>query len=30
MHSVNPDLIIAMISAFGQTGPLRHYMGYGR
>ena len=29
MHSVNPDLIIAMISAFGQTGPLRHYMGYG-
>ena len=29
MHGVNPDLIIAMISAFGQTGPLRHYMGYG-
>jgi benzylsuccinate CoA-transferase BbsF subunit len=29
MHQVNPDLIIAMISAFGQTGPLRQYMGYG-
>ncbi|MEE8305394.1 MAG: CoA transferase [Candidatus Tectomicrobia bacterium] len=29
MHKVNPDLIIAMISAFGQTGPLRTYMGYG-
>jgi crotonobetainyl-CoA:carnitine CoA-transferase CaiB-like acyl-CoA transferase len=29
MQRVNPDLIIAMISAFGQTGPLRHYMGYG-
>lgn len=29
MHRVNPDLIIAMISAFGQTGPLRSYMGYG-
>jgi crotonobetainyl-CoA:carnitine CoA-transferase CaiB-like acyl-CoA transferase len=29
MHRINPDLIIAMISAFGQTGPLRTYMGYG-
>jgi crotonobetainyl-CoA:carnitine CoA-transferase CaiB-like acyl-CoA transferase len=29
MHQVNPDLIVAMISAFGQTGPLRQYMGYG-
>jgi crotonobetainyl-CoA:carnitine CoA-transferase CaiB-like acyl-CoA transferase len=29
MHRVNPELIIAMISAFGQTGPLRNYMGYG-
>jgi crotonobetainyl-CoA:carnitine CoA-transferase CaiB-like acyl-CoA transferase len=29
MHRVKADLIIAMISAFGQTGPLRHYMGYG-
>jgi crotonobetainyl-CoA:carnitine CoA-transferase CaiB-like acyl-CoA transferase len=29
MQRVNPRLIIAMISAFGQTGPLRHYMGYG-
>jgi crotonobetainyl-CoA:carnitine CoA-transferase CaiB-like acyl-CoA transferase len=29
MHRINPNLIIAMISAFGQTGPLRHYMGYG-
>jgi crotonobetainyl-CoA:carnitine CoA-transferase CaiB-like acyl-CoA transferase len=25
----NPRLICAMISAFGQTGPSRHYMGYG-
>lgn len=29
MHKANPDLIMAMISAFGQTGPLRQYMGYG-
>jgi crotonobetainyl-CoA:carnitine CoA-transferase CaiB-like acyl-CoA transferase len=29
MHQTNPDLIMAMISAFGQTGPLRQYMGYG-
>ena len=29
MHQTNPDLIMAMISAFGQTGPLRRYMGYG-
>lgn len=29
MHKTNPDLIMAMISAFGQTGPLRRYMGYG-
>jgi benzylsuccinate CoA-transferase BbsF subunit len=29
MQRVNPHLIVAMISAFGQTGPLRHYMGYG-
>jgi crotonobetainyl-CoA:carnitine CoA-transferase CaiB-like acyl-CoA transferase len=29
MQGVNPNLIIATISAFGQTGPLRHYMGYG-
>ena len=29
MHKTNPDLIMAMISAFGQTGPLRQYMGYG-
>lgn len=29
MQRVNPELIIAMISACGQTGPLRHYMGYG-
>lgn len=29
MHKHNPDLIMAMISAFGQTGPLRMYMGYG-
>ncbi len=29
MQRVNPRLICAMISAFGQTGPCRHYMGYG-
>jgi crotonobetainyl-CoA:carnitine CoA-transferase CaiB-like acyl-CoA transferase len=26
---VNPALIMAMISAFGQTGPQRNYSGYG-
>jgi crotonobetainyl-CoA:carnitine CoA-transferase CaiB-like acyl-CoA transferase len=25
----NPHLIVATISAFGQTGPLKDYMGYG-
>jgi crotonobetainyl-CoA:carnitine CoA-transferase CaiB-like acyl-CoA transferase len=29
IHDVNPDMIIATISAFGQTGPMRQYMGYG-
>ena len=29
MSAVNPRLIIAMISGFGQTGPLRGYAGYG-
>jgi crotonobetainyl-CoA:carnitine CoA-transferase CaiB-like acyl-CoA transferase len=29
MHRINPDLVIATISAFGQTGPLRTYTGYG-
>jgi crotonobetainyl-CoA:carnitine CoA-transferase CaiB-like acyl-CoA transferase len=29
MQRLNPRLICAMISAFGQTGPCRRYMGYG-
>ncbi|MBI4083212.1 MAG: CoA transferase [Candidatus Lambdaproteobacteria bacterium] len=29
MAKVNPNLIQAMISAFGQTGPCALYMGYG-
>ena len=29
MQRINPELTVAMISAFGQTGPQRHYMGYG-
>jgi crotonobetainyl-CoA:carnitine CoA-transferase CaiB-like acyl-CoA transferase len=29
MQRRNPRLICALISAFGQTGPCRHYMGYG-
>jgi len=29
LQAVNPHLTVAMISAFGQTGPCRHYMGYG-
>jgi len=29
MHRVNPRLILAMISAFGQTGPYGRYLGYG-
>ncbi len=29
MQRINPRLTVAMISAFGQTGPSRQYMGYG-
>ena len=29
LHAVNPDLIVASITGYGQTGPLRDYMGYG-
>jgi crotonobetainyl-CoA:carnitine CoA-transferase CaiB-like acyl-CoA transferase len=29
MQRINPRLICTMISAFGQTGPCRRYMGYG-
>ena len=29
LRARNPDLIIAAISGYGQTGPLRPYMGYG-
>ncbi|MCZ6841353.1 MAG: CoA transferase [SAR324 cluster bacterium] len=29
MQRINPRLHVAMISAFGQTGPSRYYMGYG-
>ncbi|MDH4247417.1 MAG: CoA transferase [Deltaproteobacteria bacterium] len=29
MQAVNPRLIVAMISAFGQSGPYRGYSGYG-
>ena len=29
MQRVNPDLIVATISAVGQSGPHKNYMGYG-
>ena len=29
LRSANPDIIIASITGFGHTGPLRNYMGYG-
>jgi len=29
LFALNPGLIIGAISGFGQTGPYRHYMGYG-
>ena len=28
-HAVNPELIVASISGYGKTGPLREYIGYG-
>jgi crotonobetainyl-CoA:carnitine CoA-transferase CaiB-like acyl-CoA transferase len=30
LHRINPDLIVAAISGFGQTGPRKDYMGYGQ
>lgn len=29
LRMANPDVIIASITGFGHTGPLRNYMGYG-
>ncbi len=29
LRELRPDLIVASISGFGRTGPLRSYMGYG-
>ena len=29
LRKVKPDLIMASISGYGQTGPQRQYMGYG-
>lgn len=29
LHRIRPELVVATISAFGQTGPYKHYMGYG-
>ena len=29
LRAINPDVIVASISGYGQTGPLRTYMGYG-
>jgi len=29
LRRANPDVIIASVTGFGHTGPLRHYMGYG-
>jgi benzylsuccinate CoA-transferase BbsF subunit len=30
LHRINPRLIIAAISGFGQTGPKKDYIGYGQ
>jgi crotonobetainyl-CoA:carnitine CoA-transferase CaiB-like acyl-CoA transferase len=30
LHRLNPDLIVAAISGYGQSGPYRNYMGYGQ
>ncbi|MCC6434483.1 MAG: CoA transferase [Acidimicrobiales bacterium] len=29
LRAINPDVIVASISGYGQRGPLRSYMGYG-
>ena len=29
LHDANPNLIIASVTGYGHTGPLRDYMGYG-
>ena len=29
LRTANPDLIIASVTGYGHTGPLREYMGYG-
>lgn len=29
LHRIRPELVIATISAFGQTGPYKQYTGYG-
>ncbi len=29
LRARNPDVVIAAISGYGQSGPLSHYMGYG-
>ena len=30
LHKINPELIVAAISGFGQTGPCKDYIGYGQ
>ncbi|MBI4081698.1 MAG: CoA transferase [Candidatus Lambdaproteobacteria bacterium] len=30
LHAANPHLVICAISGFGQTGPYRHFTGYGQ
>ena len=29
LRAINPRIILASITGYGQTGPYRHYMGYG-
>jgi len=29
-HKINPELIVLMISGFGQSGPLKEYIAYGQ
>jgi crotonobetainyl-CoA:carnitine CoA-transferase CaiB-like acyl-CoA transferase len=30
LHKIKPDLIVAAVSGYGQTGPYRNYIGYGQ